>query len=208
MSPADFADELLQIADGLGQRVAPLDRGKHALRIRAPHRVESSRDLFVEDGKEEAVQVPLLLLEARAATPLPPSTAPSGELANPPHTESPPPARVGGAQRTTGLVVAGVGLAGLAVGTIFGIRAASIGDLYSEPTCASPNGVKSCPNDRVEQQESARTSGTISTIALIGDGVLAVTGVVLYLTAPKAPVSAAASVSPDGASFLRVTATF
>ena len=77
----------------------------------------------------------------------------------------------------------GVGGVGLVLGTIFGIRALSIGD-QSDLCKLGPQG-NGCPTTAVDDQNTARSSGTISTIGFVAGGVLAAGGAVLFFTAPK-----------------------
>ncbi|MEO8878026.1 MAG: hypothetical protein ABI461_20710, partial [Polyangiaceae bacterium] len=105
------------------------------------------------------------------------------------------------AQRTIGLVAAGIGIGGLAAGGIFGIIAKSQND-------AAVN--NHCTNDRCDQRgldltSDARTSAAISTVAIAGGGVALISGVVLFVTAPKRSSrtawTVAPTVGPQGASF-------
>jgi hypothetical protein len=91
--------------------------------------------------------------------------------------------------KTIGLVVGGAGVAGIALGTIFGLLASS---KWSQAKNDCGHG---CPNGspaRSEQNE-ASTDGTVSTIAFAIGGVALATGLVLYLTAPATPPAETAS---------------
>jgi hypothetical protein len=94
---------------------------------------------------------------------------------------------VGSTQRVVGVVVAGVGLAGIIVGSVFGIEAQSKNSEALKPencrtsTLCSPNGL-SLTND-------AKNSATISTVAFIAGGAAVAAGAVIWLTAPRAPAS-------------------
>src|SRR5205823_5132509 len=109
------------------------------------------------------------------ATPPPPVTTPV--TSPPPGSVTTQPAREGSdgsGQRTAGIVIAGVGVVGLAVGTVFGLTAVSKNNEAKRlcpgtaPTCASSEGV----NDN----DSAKTDGTISTVAMIAGGAALVGG--------------------------------
>jgi hypothetical protein len=91
-------------------------------------------------------------------------------------------------QRTAAFVVGGVGVAGLALGAVFGIvalgkngdlRNACGGDVH---TCVLPAGSPSVTGPR----DSARSASTVSTIAFIAGGAALAGGVVLFATAPSA----------------------
>lgn len=96
-------------------------------------------------------------------------------------------------QRTLGYVVAGVGLAGLAVGTVFGLSAISAkGD--RDQRCS--HGL--CDAEGLDKDSSARTSATVSTISFIAGGALLVGGAVLVFTAPKSQTKVTVGVAPRG----------
>ncbi len=81
--------------------------------------------------------------------------------------------------RTVGLVTAGAGVAGLVVGTAFGISASSKQD---DADC--PGNV--CRDDAsAEMLRSANDAATASNIAFLVGGVLTVAGVTMWLLAPK-----------------------
>ena len=84
----------------------------------------------------------------------------------------------GGTQRIVALVAAGVGVAGVGVGTIFGLQAMS---KHSDASTKCPG---AC-NDQagVELWNDARSAGNISTIAFAVGGVGLVTGAILWFTA-------------------------
>jgi len=89
--------------------------------------------------------------------------------------------------RVLGLVTGGVGLAGLALGGIFG--AMTIAD-HATVTSECPNDV--CPSRDVlaranATNEESRTFGLASNVAFIAGAVLTTIGVVLFVTAPRRP---------------------
>jgi hypothetical protein len=96
--------------------------------------------------------------------------------------------------RTIGLVVAGVGVAGIGVGAVTGILA--IGK-HDDAVAACPSYPDRCPADGsgTRLNEQARDLASVSTIAFIGGGVLVVAGAVLFFVAPsgKSPVTVTAS---------------
>jgi len=88
----------------------------------------------------------------------------------------------GSSQRTIGLVVGGVGVAGLAVGSIFGGLAFSKNSdaktlCPASPGCSSQAGV--------DANNNAKSDATISTVAVLAGGAALVTGAVLFLVAPR-----------------------
>jgi hypothetical protein len=90
-----------------------------------------------------------------------------------------------------GLVVGGVGIAGLIGGGIFGALASSSWS-SSKNECASPT---NCTNhaQAVSDHDSASSMATMSTVSFIVGGVAVAAGAVLFLTAPSSPSSAPAT---------------
>jgi hypothetical protein len=88
-------------------------------------------------------------------------------------------------QRTAGYIVGGVGIVGLAVGTIFGFRVLSKND-DSESIC--PTGQLCSPRDQARYHQTVDDARSARTVALLGlglGGAAVVTGAALVLTAPK-----------------------
>jgi hypothetical protein len=112
-------------------------------------------------------------MEDDVIEPAVPSSTP--EPKSEPKTEPPAAdAHPGAAQRTIGFIGLGVGVVGVVVGSIFGVKT------LSSP-CA---GVPTCPAD---QMHDANVAGTTSTIAFIVAGVGLIGGAALILTAPSPP---------------------
>jgi hypothetical protein len=99
----------------------------------------------------------------------------------------------------TALVVGGVGVAGLVVGGVFGIRTIDLKNQRGQ-YCDANN---VCNNQQgVSLDRDARTSATVSTVSFIAGGLLAAGGVVLVLTAPRAAapsVTVGATMQTDAA---------
>ena len=96
-------------------------------------------------------------------------------------TFSPPESSGGGSSvKTIGLVLMGVGGAGLVVGGITGVMAMG---KHSDLAKNCPDA--KCTSDRQSDVDSYKSLGTISTIGFIAGGVLAAGGAVLFFTAPK-----------------------
>ena len=103
-------------------------------------------------------------------------------------------ADVGSKQRTMGLVVGGVGVAGVIVGGVFGLLASgakssakdACGPGYPS-NCTNTDGTAAAPKNSVAEDKtsSAKTDATISTIGFIAGAALVAGGAVLYFTAPK-----------------------
>jgi hypothetical protein len=85
-------------------------------------------------------------------------------------------------QQTAAYIVGGIGVAGLIVGGIFGVRSILKHD-ESDRFCGKDN---TCIHERgVSAMEAARTAGDISTVAFIAGGLALGAGTVLLLTAPS-----------------------
>ena len=89
----------------------------------------------------------------------------------------------GSTQRTIALVVAGAGIAGVAVGAVFGLKSKSSHD-DATAHCAGPNETL-CDPQGVASGNDAISAGNVSTIAFAVGGVAVAAGAVLWLTAPS-----------------------
>jgi hypothetical protein len=158
-------------ADGVpvdaGGAPDPIDPGPHEIAATVAG-VETLRTrVNAEIGSTLAIDVP-------AASP--PAAAPAPVPAVAPEDVPPSP---GSGQRLAAYVVGGVGLAGL------GIAAVASAIAVSRKNDAGCDGGR-CPDQgSVDKLRGARSMGTVATIA-VGIGAAAVvTGVVLYITAPR-----------------------
>jgi hypothetical protein len=86
-------------------------------------------------------------------------------------------------RKTLAAVVAGVGVAGIGVGTAFGVTAMSSASNQKSACASSAN----CTNraQALTDHSNAANASTLSTIGFIAGGALVATGVVLFFTAPK-----------------------
>jgi hypothetical protein len=118
--------------------------------------------------------------------PTPSSGTPASTGAPPEGSPSAPATEVGAGgwstQKTLALVAGGVGVAGIAVGSVFGLMAHSSWS-SSQSECSTSN----CPNrpQAVTDHDSATTSATISTVAFIAGAAALAGGAVLWFTAPR-----------------------
>src|SRR5207247_2527088 len=101
--------------------------GRHRVAASAPGFAEQSRDVDVEEGKETAVTVALTATPGAAPMAGAPPSAVPAEGA--PATTSPAPDTGVKTEKSTlayvGLGIGAVGVAGLVVGTVFGLKASS-----------------------------------------------------------------------------------
>jgi hypothetical protein len=145
----------------------PLDPGSHELSAELEGRTKWEHKFDVPSGPSElTVEIPTLVV----LPPPPPTPAPS-----PP----PPivPQRPAESQNLTPpLLVGGIGVVGLGLGTVFGIRTLSAkGDV--DANCVG----RQCTATGLEANDDARSAATISTVAFVAGGACVVGAVVLYL---------------------------
>lgn len=160
----------------------PVDAGDQTVEASAPGRKTWTATVRVEgEGVTVPIDVPVLEVD----------NTPKPEAAPTPLKEPPPPAADTGAQssgggstqRTIGLIVGGVGVVGIVVGTVFGLKAKSKND-QSKNEC-SPADPNRCSNQGVELRDQALNAAKIGTIGMIVGGVGLVGGITLFLTAPS-----------------------
>lgn len=163
----------------------PLDPGTHVVTLDAPGRQTVRAQAEVTNGN-----VTTLVLDS---APGPDATVAqvAGAASS---SESDESADRGGAQRTIALAVGGVGVVGLLVGVGFGVHAMSVGDQSGQCTLG-PN-ANGCPPSAVDDQDTARTSATISTIGFAAGGALLAGAAVLWFTAPKTSRSVGLAAAP------------
>jgi hypothetical protein len=98
-------------------------------------------------------------------------------------------ATTGGAMGTpkiVGLVLGGVGVAGLAVGSVFGMLAIAQKS-QQQIDCPNPSCSPSGHTQAISDHSTGVTDGTISTVGFIAGGALLVGGAVLFFTAGPSP---------------------
>lgn len=159
----------------------PVDPGSYEIVARAAGRREHRVVVVAVEGVAVHVEVPELALDA---PPRDPTALPSN--VGPP---SPGAAQTSSGPRPMGLVLGGVGVAGLGFGVGFGVAALNLNldSKKSHDTCRGPD---ACANGRA-LRSSAYTAATASTISLSVGAVGLVTGlVVLFWPSRKAPAPA------------------
>lgn len=161
-----------------------VDPGSHLVEATAPGKQPFSRTIEIAEKGVERVAVPSL---ADA-----PGAAPSGTPTVPPPEEE---GSGWSGQRTAGLVTAGVGVAALAVGSVFGAMTLSTWS-DAEGRCEDGAEPLSCEPGTEEIASDASSQGTISTVFFIAGGALVAGGAVLFFTAPDADADAASTGKP------------
>jgi hypothetical protein len=171
--PADVAEGAAVERDG-----EPFDAGKLGMaQVVDPGKYQFT--LKLADGSSHDFSVTIsaggrqeLVLEPPKAEPAAAPVAPSegGDTAD----------GDGSALRTTGLVVGGVGAAGVVLGAVMGGLAAGTKDDI-DAQCVN----RICTQDGKDAVDRGQTFGTISTVGFIAGGALLVGGVTMFLLAPS-----------------------
>jgi hypothetical protein len=164
------------VANKLDGAPLTVDPGEHVFVFTAQGQPPVTKRLVVAERGEVRTERVVI----GAATPLPPSPAPaslSPALPSPAPTPSAPQGM--STLRAIGLVSGGVGLAGIGVGSVFGILTGSA--VHSQnAACASPT---SC-SDRaaaLSDHSTWTTDGAISTVAFVAGGALLAAGVTMFV---------------------------
>jgi hypothetical protein len=154
--------------DGLPLDVDP---GAHVFEFQAAGKATVTLTLVLKEGEKGRIE--------RVIFPAPPSPGPAGQPLAPKQDDHPGL----GAGKISGIVLAAVGLGGLAVGTAYGLFAKSAFD-KSTAECRPDD----CPDTSRPQALSNHhigvTDATISTIGFVAGGVLFAGGLTLAIAAP------------------------
>lgn len=165
----------------------PIDPGVHPIEAQAPKKQKWSTTVSVgPNGAKASVAVPALTVEQGDARP----------SSGPPPPLAPDSVDRGATTRVLGYGLAGLGVVGLGVGSIFGlIASATHKDALTHCTAD-----RCCTREGIDLGDRASSQATVSTVAFVAGGALAAAGVVLVVTAPKAPASQVAiSIAPTPA---------
>jgi hypothetical protein len=175
----------------------PVDAGKVHIEARATGRATWESDVDVKPGASLAVRIPPLAaipavvphVDLAAAAPSAPAVPPPPSVAPVEHRS-----RLG-AQRTVALGIAGAGLAGLVVGTVYGLR--SNGEYGDSRAYCGADGA--CRDARgVSLRADAFHDGSASTVAFIAGGALVASAVALWLLVPTAaPARTGLTITPS-----------
>lgn len=163
----------------------PLDPGAHVVTLSAPGRATVTRTVSI--GKDGDLQR-LVIVFGNDAPPPAASSGPPIASASAPAPPDPVPPRVGSdSRRTVALVAGGVGVVGLAIGTIFGVRALGA---WSDAKQACP--ARECSDRQgVARRDDASAAATIADVGF-GAAIVGL-GVATYLLVEGASSSPSAS---------------
>ncbi|WP_394845613.1 tetratricopeptide repeat protein [Pendulispora brunnea] len=164
----------------------PIDPGEHALEVVLGDKPLWSTHVTVAPRASIEVVIPASALQRAVAgdTPVeqPPIVKPVPAKPEPVQPSESAPASTWSGRKTLAVVVAGVGVVGLGVGTAFGLKASSKWS-DAKDKC-TPEG---CPDDAIELGREVKTDGAISTVAFIAGGAALVGAGILWFTAPRTP---------------------
>lgn len=155
-----------EVPEGLFEAAIPLDPGEHAIEASAPGKKAWTATVRVPKAPGSmTVDIPAL-----ADAPI--------ELGENGSWWS--------TRRKIGVGVAGAGLAGLVVGSVFGVM--TLGKSSDSKAHCSP-GLERCDSIGMGLQSDARTTARVSDVAFAVGGAALVGGVVLFATAPSISVT-------------------
>lgn len=175
-------------------RPVPLDPGEHILDATAPHK-ESWKTTVTIPPKAQTVEVVVPVLGVANPARSPVKNSPSAAVVSSAGSKVDH-ANSGSSQNTFAYAAAGVGLAGVVVGSIYGLRVLSKVE-RSEAICPTGNGCSAAElTDYQSVKSEAKSARTVSYIGFGVGGVALATAVTLLLTAPSSPPSAAWNVVP------------
>jgi serine/threonine-protein kinase len=171
----------------------PVDPGSHTVRVTAP-RMKPWETVVATAGEAATATVTVPALELDPDAPAPEATKPPPTPMTTPAVQVEPPSggeaerAPGGGQRTIALIVGGVGVVGLGIGTYFGITALSKKNSEAANGCPT-DGSGACTSPGVAVSQDAFHDGNIATVALGVGAAAVIGGAALWLTAPSAPAS-------------------
>jgi hypothetical protein len=179
-------EPLLNKLDGTAIAVDP---GEHHLVFEAIGFRDMTNTIVVREGDTgRSIQV---VLASAAAPPAPEASAPPSD---------------GNTQRAVGLALGASGVAGLAVGAVFGVLSKATYN-HALAECANDDS-KRCSPQAIQDQKPAFTQATVSTIAWIGGGALLAGGALLYFTAPRGGDVAVGAMTTVGGGGLTLRGTW
>jgi hypothetical protein len=156
------------------------------------------------EGKTETLAIPAL-----TAKPVP--VADTSKRAIEPKVDATEPGAPSPTRRYVAIGVGAGGLAALGVGLVFGAKASSS---FNDAKALCGDDLRCAPGDFDKDKKlisDARSSATIATVLVAAGTAAVAAGVIVYLTAPRAPERATAQIVPvahDRGAGLAITGTF
>ena len=157
----------------------PVDPGTHTIAASAPGYKAWSQSLIVKaQDPALTISIPALVPEAGQQAASTSVVAPS-QLAPAPLVADTAPGS--NTQRTVGIAVAGLGVVGLAVGTIYALKVRSSEEDAKSHCTNYPTG---CDTTGLDKNAEARDASKWATVGFAAGGAVLLGGAVLYFTAP------------------------
>lgn len=181
------------ISDRLTGTSISLDPGEHVFVFETAGKPPVQKQFVIHEGEKNRREMIVFPGDPGAHDTEPASTATTpATTTTTPGAEPVTPASSGGGQRVAGLVVGGVGIVGLALGGIFGFMASS---KWSK--AQSDCGAGCAPNTLPQvEKNDAENLALGSTVAFVVGGALVATGIVLFVSAPRAKQTTALRITP------------
>jgi serine/threonine-protein kinase len=185
-APGDQTSGLQILLDGapLGSAVLgvamPVDPGTHTLEVSAPGKQPWTHPMQVPVGSPAiTVTIPPLTLARRDHDAVTASGAKRAQGVPPSAPDMEPGSNT---QRTLGIVAAGLGVAGLAVGTAYALKVQSSEEDAKNHCSNYPTG---CDEIGLDKNAEARDASTWATVGFVAGGAALLGGALLYFTAPS-----------------------
>ena len=186
--PPDLAVTINGSPTKLTDVPVPIDAGGVIVRAYAAGRKDWSTELSATDGSVLTIEIPELGKAEVVVV---------HKKKDPDPIKTPPPPPPSHTRKYVGLGLVGVGAGAIVVGTVFGLKANSA---FQDAQDLCGGSVDNCIADRVGDAQTkvddARSAGTLSTVMFVAGGAAVATGLVLYLTAPKATETRQMTVRP------------
>jgi len=168
------------LSDRLDGSALTVDPGEHKFAFVAPDNTAVEKTIIIHEGEKERRE--RVVFGSQAGPPTAAVTTAPPLAVSP--LEAGPPQDPGAGRRTLGLVIGGVGVAGIAVGSVFGLLASSSASSSKNARC--PNCTPAQYTQATSDYNSASDQATISTVAFVAGGAALAAGAILFFTAPKA----------------------
>jgi hypothetical protein len=167
------------VAERLAGSAILLDPGAHTFVFEAAGWQPLSRRFVLMEGEKDRRERVMLIAAPPAAAPSGP-TSPTTEPTDGPESKAADSGGGLGTRRVAAIAAAGVGVASVVTGAVFGLSASAAYD-DQKRNCSSPT---DCPNHQQALSDHAtmQTDGTWSTVAFVAGGALIAGGAWLFFT--------------------------
>lgn len=159
----------------------PVEPGKHVITVSADGHVDRTFEITLAEGAQQSIDV---------------DVGPEGPGSLPAPAGGEPQESSSSSMKTIGFVVGGVGLAGVGVGSVFGLIALNKHS-ESKQSC-DPTNENLCDQAGVDARNDARAAGNVATAGFVVGGVALATGIALVLFAPSSTKSSRISPTLGG----------